>query len=84
MCRDILDSEIGIAQAYQKIITDDIDVGHSQRTFHKVYSLVPPSLTSKTRETAFQVLNNKAFKSKKRPDTNCERCRARETIEHLL
>jgi hypothetical protein len=40
MYRDILDSEIGIAQAYQLRITDAIGVGHRQRTFYKAYPLL--------------------------------------------
>jgi hypothetical protein len=49
-----------------------------------------PSLTSKTRETAFQVLNrtvctnNKAFKPRMRDNPNCERCGLTETMEHTL
>jgi hypothetical protein len=49
-----------------------------------------PTITSKTRETAFQILNrtiwtnNKAYKSRLRPDPYCERCKRVETMEHLL
>ncbi len=49
-----------------------------------------PTLTSKTRERAFQVLNrtiwtnNKAFKPKMRPGPNCDKCGEVETMEHLL
>jgi hypothetical protein len=49
-----------------------------------------PPIESKTRETAFQVLNrtiwtnNKAFKSKMRNNFDCERCGFTETMEHAL
>jgi hypothetical protein len=31
-----------------------------------------------------EVMNNKAFKSRMRPDPNCDGCREVETMEHLL
>ena len=63
----------------------------TRRIFNNAYHLLRlPSITSKTRETAFQVLNrtiwtnNKAFKSGMRDDPNCDRCGRVETMEHLL
>ncbi len=60
-------------------------------TFNNANKLLRLSiLTSKTRETSFQVLNrtvwtnNKAFKSRIRLNPNCERCWHAETIKHLL
>jgi hypothetical protein len=59
--------------------------------FNNAYHVLRlPALTSKTLETAFQILNrtiwtnNKAYKSRMRPDPNCERCEKTETLEHLL
>jgi hypothetical protein len=81
---------MGIVPAYQTRIRDKIDIHPTKRTFHNAYQLLClPSLTSKTRETAFQVLNrtvwtnNTALKSMLRPDPNCERCAEVETFEHL-
>jgi hypothetical protein len=75
LCRSILDSEIGVAPAYQARIHDDIHICPSINTFNNFYQLLClPSLTSKTRGTVFQVLNqtvrtnNKAFKSRMRND----------------
>ncbi len=60
-------------------------------TFNNAYSIIGMnSLPSKTKETAFQILNsttwtnNKAFKSGKRDNPNCDYCGQPETIEHLL
>jgi hypothetical protein len=60
-------------------------------TFRNAYQLLClPSLTSKTKETAFQVhnrtvwTNNKAFKPKMRNNHDCERCGGIETMEHVL
>ncbi len=49
-----------------------------------------PAVRSKTRETAFQVLNrtvwtnNKAFKSRMRANPHCDWCCEMESMEHLL
>jgi hypothetical protein len=90
-CRELLDESIGVAPAYQTRIRDGIAIRPSRRAFTNAYSLLRlPLITSKTRETAFQILNrtiwtnNKAFKSRRRPDPNCERCGRVETMEHLL
>jgi hypothetical protein len=90
-CREILDTSIGVAPAYRTRIKDNLAVRPTQRTFTNAYQvLCLPALTSKTRETAFQILNrtiwtnNKAFKSRMRPNPNCDRCDKTETMEHLL
>jgi hypothetical protein len=89
--REILDTPRGVAPAYHTSIRDNLAVHPSQRDFTNAYSILRlPTLTSKTRETAFQILNrtiwtnNKAFKSRMRLDPNCERCSKVETMEHLL
>jgi hypothetical protein len=89
--RSILDSEIGTAPAYQIRIRDDIHICPTIPTFNNTYQLLRlPSLMSKIRETAFQVLNRtmwtnmKAFKSRMRDDPNWELCGHTETMEHLL
>jgi hypothetical protein len=63
----------------------------TQRTFNNAYHVLRlPTLTSKTRETAFQILNrtiwtnNKAFRSRMKPTPTCDRCDSTETMEHLL
>jgi hypothetical protein len=90
-CRDLLDESIGMAPAYQTRIRDGIAIRPGQRAFTNAYNLLRlPLIASKTRETAFQILNrttwtnNKAFKSRMRPDPNCDRCGKTETLEHLL
>ncbi len=90
-CRELLDEAIGVAPAYQTRIRDGIAIRPSQRAFTDAYNLLQlPLITSKTRETAFQILNkttwtnNKAFKSRRRPDPSCDRCGKVETMEHLL
>jgi hypothetical protein len=89
--REILDTDIGVAPAYQTRIRDGLAVRPSQRDFTNAYNILRlPTITSKTRETAFQILNrtiwtnNKAYKSRLRPDPYCERCKRVETMEHLL
>jgi hypothetical protein len=89
--REILDTAIGVAPAYQTRIRDGLTVRTSQRDFTNAYNILRlPTITSKTRETAFQILNrtiwtnNKAFKSRLRPNPQCERCGQVETMEHLL
>jgi hypothetical protein len=60
-------------------------------TFTDAYKLVHhPVLTSKTKVTIFQILNrtiwtnNKAFKSGRRQDLNCDLCGNMENMEYLL
>jgi hypothetical protein len=89
--REILDTAIGVAPAYHTRIRDNLAIRPSQRDFTNAYSILRlPTLTSKTRKTAFQILNHtnwmnsKAFKSRMRLDPNCERCSKVEIMEHLL
>jgi hypothetical protein len=91
LCRSTLDAEIGVAPAYHTRTRDNIHIRPTLQTFNNAFHLLRlPSLTSKTRETAFQVLNrtvwtnNKAFKSRLRDNPNCERCGLLETMEHML
>ncbi len=91
MCRNILDTDIGVAPAYQTRTQGNIHIRPTVPTFNNAYQILRlPLLPSKTRETAFQILNrtiwtnNKAFKSKMRQDPNCERCGLTETMEHVL
>jgi hypothetical protein len=91
MCRSILDVDIGVAPAYQTRAQDNVHIRPTVPTFNNAYQLLRlPLLTSKTRETAFQVLNrtiwtnNKVFKSKMGEDPNCERYGLIETMEHAL
>ncbi len=90
-CRELLDESIGVSPAYQTRIRDGIAIRPNQHAFTSAYNLLRlPLITSKTRETAFQILNrmswtnNKAFKSWMRLDPNCERCGRVGTMEHLL
>jgi hypothetical protein len=80
-----------VAPAYHTRIRDSLAIRLSQADFNYAYSVLQlPSLTSKTQETAFQILNRtiwtnkKAFKSRMRLDPNCEGCGKVETMEHLL
>ncbi len=80
-----------VAPAYHTRIRDNLAVRPRQRDFTNAYNILRlPTITSKTRETAFQILNrtiwtnNKAFKSRMRLDPNCERCNKVETMERLL
>jgi hypothetical protein len=89
--REILDNEIGVAPSYRTRIRDELAVRLSQKDFTNAYTILRlPMITSKTRETAFQILNrtiwtnNKAFKSRLRANPHCERCKKVETMEHLL
>jgi hypothetical protein len=91
LCEDFLNTEIRIAPAYSTRVRDNIHIWPTTCSFNNAYQLLQlPVLTTKTRETAFQVLNrtewmnNKAFKSRMRSDLFCERCGDVETTEHLL
>jgi hypothetical protein len=58
LCRNILDAEIGVALAYQTKTRVNVLIHPTVHTFNNAYQLLRlPSLTSKTRESAFQVLN---------------------------
>ncbi len=87
----ILDAEIGVASTRQTRTRYNVHILLTIPTFTNAYQLLRlPSLTSKTREKAFQVLyrtiwtNNKAYKSKMINDPDCERCGGIETMEHVL
>jgi len=82
--------EIGISPAYQTRERDNVYVPE-KTTFNSAFRVLELTLmTSKTKETAFQILNrtiwtnNKAFKSRLRDDPGCEWCGDIETMEHLL
>jgi hypothetical protein len=88
--RKELDEKINIAPAYQTRIRDEVYVPDGS-TFKDAYKVLQLGmLSSKTKETIFQVLNrtiwtnNKAFKSHMRDSPDCERCGLEETMEHLL
>jgi hypothetical protein len=90
-CREILDASIGVAPAFRTRIRDNLQVRVTQRMYNNAYQVLRlPTLTSKTRETAFQIMNrtiwtnNKAFKSRMKPTPKCDRCESTETMEHLL
>jgi hypothetical protein len=52
--RELLDTAIEVAPAYNARIRDDINVRPSLQTFNNAYNLLClPSLTSKIREMAF-------------------------------
>jgi hypothetical protein len=60
-------------------------------TFNNAYNVIEMgSLPSKTKETAFQILNrtiwtnNKAYNSGRRDNLNCDNCNQTETVEHLI
>jgi hypothetical protein len=58
LSRGILDNEIGIAPADQTRTRNNMHIRPTQWTFCSAYQVLRlPYLTSKTRETAFQVLN---------------------------
>jgi hypothetical protein len=83
-------AQIGIAPAYLTRERDNVYVPE-RRTFSAAYEVLNlPMMPSKTKETAFQVLNrtiwtnNKAHKSGLREDSDCDYCGEEETMEHLL
>jgi hypothetical protein len=90
LCRKSLDESIHIAPSYNTRRRDEVDLPE-MATFNNAFKILHISnITSKTKETIFQILNrtiwtnNKAFKSRLRPDPNCDRCGNVETMEHLL
>ena len=85
-----LAAKIGTAPAYQTRIRDNVYVP-DRATFHAAFKVLDlPWIPSKTKQTAFEILNrtiwtnNKGFKSKKIDDPSCNRCEETETMEHLL
>jgi hypothetical protein len=88
--RTIKDETIKIAPAYSTRRKDGVFYPTTE-TFNKAYGIIKmSSLPSKTKETAFQILNrtiwtnNKAFKSGSRDTPECDYCGQVETMEHLL
>jgi hypothetical protein len=58
-CRELLDAAIEVAPAYCTRIKDNIAIRPSQKVFNNAYHVLRlPAITSKTRETAFQILNH--------------------------
>ncbi len=56
--RELLDTAIGVAPSYHTRIRDGLAVRPSQRDFTNAYNILRlPTITSKTCETAFQILN---------------------------
>ncbi len=57
-CRELLGTSLGVAQAYRTRVGDNLAVRLTQRMFNSAYHVLRlPALTSKTCETAFQILN---------------------------
>lgn len=85
-----LTEEIGTAPAYSTRERDNVYVP-DRDTFSRGYGVLSlPSIPSKTKEVAFQVLNRtvwtnkKAFQSGIMQDPACQYCGEDETMEHLL
>jgi len=90
MQRKKLDAEIKTAPAYASRIRDGIYYP-TPETFTNAYKVMQNKhLPSKTKETAFQILNrtiwtnNKAHKSGRIESSQCDKCAETETTEHLL
>jgi hypothetical protein len=77
-CRELLDTDIGVAPAYNTRIRNDINIPVFKPSTMPTIFFDYPQFTSKTREMTFQVLNrtvrtkNKAYKSQMRLDPNCD------------
>ena len=90
MSKELQRKSIQKAPAYNTRLRDDVYVP-DETTYVEAYKIVDCSyLPTKTRETAFQILNrtiwtkNKANKSGMAADPHCERCSEVETMEHLI
>jgi hypothetical protein len=88
--RAIKDASLSTAPAYLTRRKDRVFYPTAE-TFNNAYNIIGlNSLPSKTKETAFQILNrtiwtnNKAYKSGKRENPNCDYCNQPETVEHLI
>jgi hypothetical protein len=86
--RAIKDASLGTASAYHTGRKDGVFYPTTD-TNNNAYDIIGMnSLQSKTKETAFQILNctinNKAHKSGKRDNLDCDNCGQIETIEHLV
>jgi hypothetical protein len=63
---------IGVAPAYRTRVRDDIAVCPTQRMFTNAYHILRlPALTSKTRETAFQISTAQFGQTTKRTNLEC-------------
>jgi hypothetical protein len=88
--RAIKGASLGTAPSYLTRRKDRVSYPTAE-IFSNAYNIIGMnSLLSKTKETAFQIwnrttwTNNKAFKSGKRDNHNCDHCGQPGTIEHLL
>jgi hypothetical protein len=88
--RAIKDASLGTTFTYLTRRKDRVFYPTAE-TFNNAYNIIGMnSLPSKTKETAFQILNrttwtnNKAFKYRKRDYPNCDYRDQPQTIEHLL
>jgi exonuclease III len=88
--RSKLDQQLKIAPAYNTRQRDNVYVPE-KNTFNQAYLVVNlPGMPSKTKETAFEILNrtiwtnNKAFKSNLTDTPTCALCPEIENMEHLL
>ena len=86
---DKLTTEIKQAPAYDTRVRNGVYVP-DRKTFTDAFRVTAMAgLPSKTKETAFQILNrtiwttNIAFKTGKRDDPGCDWCGDKETMEHL-
>jgi hypothetical protein len=81
---------LGPPHAFGTRERDDVYVPERQTFIDAFRVLSLPYLSSKTKETTFQILNrtiwtnNKSFKSGLCPSPQCYRCEEIETMEHLL
>ena len=87
---DKVEETFEVAPAYQTRERDNVYVPDVP-TFTAGYSVLKSSsLTSKTKEVVFEILNrtvwtnNKAFKTGLSDSPNCQMCGEQETMEHLL
>jgi hypothetical protein len=88
--REIKDAALETAPAYLTRRADRVFYPTTE-TYNNAYNIIGMnSLPSKTKETAFQILNrttwtnNKAYKSGTRDTPDCDYCGQVETIEHLI
>ncbi len=88
--RQKLHATMGAPPAFSTRERDDVYVPERQTFVDAFRVLSLPYLSSKTKETAFQILNrtvwtnNKSFKSGLCPSPQCFRCEDIETMEHLV
>jgi hypothetical protein len=88
--RHTLHATMGTPPAFSTRERDNVYVPERQTFLDAFRVLSLPYLSSKTKETAFQILNrtvwtnNKSFKSGLCPSPRCFRCEEIETMEHLI